>query len=327
MFTSNKYGLFVSVIIVYVLLLPLSANAQIANGSSRFSISPELSFLNGSTDYEIDANAFDPNATDSVSRIRSLLEFPLDVTLVGATVKYSFGGADHIWTATASLNVSISDPSDLMTDKDWIDGVPVSYTESNAEASIIFLSGHVSRRMLTRERYTVALFAGLDYRRIEQDIIGFDGWQDLDRNGVRSPIRGDDTAVIYEVTYLSPEAGLRADVNLSGSFDFATAISTGLVIASDSDDHLLRGIKSEGDGIGIAIGATGELRLRPAVSAMPGFWIGVFGGVRYHYAEGNVTKTWYRDAGSVPAGTVDPDIPYTFESMQTSIGLRLGVDL
>jgi hypothetical protein len=292
--------------------------------TGRLTIVPEVSFLHGSTDYEIDANAFDPSAPDSTTRIRSLLKFPLDMTLVGATAAYSFGSTGRAWSVRVAFKTSLSDPSELMTDEDWFDEFPVSYTESSAKASMLILSGHVSRQIMTRDKLAIALFGGIDFRRTQQDIIGYDGWQDLDRNGVRSPVRGSDSAIIYEVTYFTPEIGVRVDKEFSQATGASIELSSGLLFASDTDDHLLRGIKSEGDGIGVALGATGEFRISPVVSASRNFWIGLLGGVRYHYAEGNVTKTWYRDEGTIPAGTVDADIPYSYESLQTWFGARLG---
>ena len=231
---------FLTAIMLSGLLLAGSAYTQpeiIKSGS--LSLSPEISILDGSTTYEIDANAFDPSASDSVSRIRSKLEFPLDVTLIGAGIAYRFGGVDPVWEARVSFLASVNDPSELMTDEDWIDDDPVSFTESDAQGSALMFSGELARRILTREKFTMHLFGGGTYQRIEQDIIGFDGWQDLDRNGVRSPVRGDDTAVVYEVTYFSAEAGARMDISFSRAFGAAAATSVGLLFASDSDDHVL----------------------------------------------------------------------------------------
>ncbi len=309
-----------------VLILAVTTSASRLDSGKSFGITSEVTLLNGSTDYEIDANAFDPSAPDSVSRIQSQLEFPLDLTLASATVTYCFGGEVRVWFTRVVFKASVSDPSKLMTDEDWIDDFPVSFTESDASASLLMLSWQLSRRIITRDNYMVHLFGGLDYQRIEQNIVGFDGWQDLDRNGVRSPLRGNDSVIAYEVTYLSPEVGVRTDIDFSNSFGGSFSLTSGLLFASDSDDHLLRGIKSEGDGIGVALGASGELRFHPKVSKDHSLWFGLFGGVQYHHAEGDVTKTWYRDEGTITAGTVDADIPYTIKSMLTSIGFRFGLE-
>ena len=127
---------------VLALALAGATFASGPGGEKSFGITPEVTLLTGSTDYEIDANAFDPSAPDSVSRIRSWLEFPLDMTLAGATAAYRFGGDDRIWSVRVVFKASVSDPSGLMTDDDWIDDFPVSYTESDADASILMFSGN-----------------------------------------------------------------------------------------------------------------------------------------------------------------------------------------
>jgi hypothetical protein len=314
-----------SIIPVAVLVVALGARAQSKISTGRFIVSSEMTVLTGSTDYEIDANAFDPDAADSVSRIRSMLEFPLDVTLFGASASLAIGGPEQLWTAEVGFETSVSDPGKLMTDVDWINEFPVSYTESNATVSLVMFSGHIYRRVLTRESTSLDLLAGVSYQKIEQDVVGFDGWQDLDQNGVRSPVRGTDTAIIYEVTYISPELGALAKIDISRSLAANILFTSGMVFASDRDDHPMRGWVSEGDATGVALDSRVDLRFYPPLSQELRLSIGVFGRMRYFYSEGNTTKTWYRDEGSVSAGTVDADIPYTIKSTQPSFGINVGM--
>jgi len=71
-------------------------------------------------------------------------------------------------------------------------------------------------------------------------------------------------------------------------------------------------------------------RGRLTVGLLPGFvpwrWltVGVVGDIFYQHAEGDVTQTWYRNEDQ-PAGTVIANIPYTIESLQYELGVRIGV--
>jgi hypothetical protein len=301
------------------------ATAKTAREATTWTITPSFSRLAGDTRYELNANSPDPRDTDQLVPIRSELVFPLDTTLLGLAVNWSPGQPDtRRWTLAAEFRTNVSDPSDPMTDGDWVDNIQVGYTESPAELDLIHGALEIAYGLRPGPRSSWSLLARLDYQRIEQHLVGYQGWRRSLFSDTIFPTAGTAPVIDYRVTYLTPQLGGRFIFGGNGHLQAGLQATAGLALASDEDDHLLRGRLSEGEGVGFA--AQGRL----TVDLLPGFvswrWltVGLVGDVRFQHAEGEVTQTWYRNEDQ-PEGTVIADIPYTIESLQYEVGLRIGV--
>ena len=98
-----------------------------------------------------------------------------------------------------------------------------------------------------------------------------------------------------------------------------------MLFSSDTDDHLLRGRISEGDATGLSLNANTDLRVLSTEALGGSLFLDLMGWLRYYYATGDQTQTWYKDEGSNPAGTVVSGIAYEVDSLQYGFGLRLGL--
>jgi hypothetical protein len=281
--------------------------------------------LFGDTKYELNAQAENPAEPGTLVDIRSELTFPLDVTLLGVTVSWERGMvASRRWALAAGVHTNITDPSSKMTDEDWIGGRQISYTESNAELDMLLVTADVYYRLRQGQRTALSLLLHFDYQRIEQHLVGFEGWRGSLFSDQRYPVSGSAPVIDYRVEYLSPQFGALGDYRFANFSRLAFQASAGVVFASDTDDHLLRGRISEGNGWGFGLNS------RVALDLLPGFvplgWLSasLIGELRFFHAEGDVDQRWYRDE-DLPAGTEILDIPYQLESLQAQIGVSVGI--
>ena len=155
-------------------------------------------------------------------------------------------------------------------------------------------------------------------------MVGFEGWRGSLFSDQRFPVSGSAPVIDYEVEYLSPQLGAAGDYRFTDSYRLAFQVSAGVVYASDTDDHLLRGRISEGNGWGLGLNSSVALDLLPGF--VPWGWLSasLTGELRFFHAEGNVDQRWYRDE-DLPAGTEILDIPYQLESLQAQIGVSVGI--
>jgi len=231
--------------------------------------------------------------------------------------------ATRRWSLGLEFRTNLDDPSDLMTDGDWIDDVQIGHTESPAELDLWGGALEVAYALRPGPRPRWALLFRADYQRIEQHLVGFEGWRRSLFSEQVFPVAGTAPVLDYEVAHFAPQLGARGRLDLATDLQVSLQGTAGLALARDRDDHLLRGRVSEGDGVGFA----GQGRL--SLDLLPGFvgwkWLtaGLFGEIRYRHAEGDVTQTWYRNEDQ-PAGTVIAGIPYTIESLQWEFGIRFG---
>jgi hypothetical protein len=284
-----------------------------------------VSRLFGDTSYEMNAQADDPTAPGTLTDIRSELEFPLDVTRLGISVDWSPGGSTPgRWSFGAGVYTNLDDPGNRMIDEDWIGPKQFSYTESDAELDLI--GGAVETRYRIREgrRATLFLLFGVDYERVEQRIVGFEGWQASLFSDQRFDVSGTVPVVDYDVTYVVPQAGV-ALAYAGGSHTRLLARTTGgVVYATDTDDHLRRGRVADGSGWGAGVDSRLEIALMPGLAGP--LSVSLAGEFRFLFAEGDVTQRWYRST-DLPAGTEIRDLPYRFERLGAGVGLSLGVGL
>jgi hypothetical protein len=319
------------VILGAVLVLLLAALPRPASPAERtmpvtrggpLSLAITVSQSFGDTRYRLEARAPDPRDAESLVDIESELTFPLEAPLLGLNARWHPGGAPGRWTLTAAVHADLKDPSDAMTDSDWIGGRKIAYSESHGDLDLLLGEAEARYRLQRGERSSLSLLLHLDGQRAKYHLVGFEGWQASLFSEQRYPVSGKAPVIDYDVTYVSVQVGARHVYELTGVLNAASQVSGGILFASDTDDHLLRGRRSEGDGIGVALLGREAVNLVPRTR-----WsFGLDGEVRYLYARGDVTQTWYRDK-DLPAGTVIADIPYTYKSLQFRVGFSLGVRL
>ena len=312
-------------ILCLILLSPLTPAASEVTEPPGLRVGVSVSRLFGDTKYELNALAEDPSEPGTLVDIRSELTFPLDVTLLGLTVSWAREmAASRRWALAAGIHTNVNDPSNKMTDEDWVGGRQYSFTESNAELEMLLLTADVYYRIRKGQRTDLSLFFHFDYQRIEQHMVGFEGWRGSLFSDQRFPVSGSAPVIDYEVEYLSPQLGAAGDYRFTDSYRLAFQVSAGVVYASDTDDHLLRGRISEGNGWGLGLNSSVALDLLPGF--VPWGWLSasLTGELRFFHAEGNVDQRWYRDE-DLPAGTEILDIPYQLESLQAQIGVSVGI--
>lgn len=296
-----------------------------ASAGTSFNIGFGLSRSFGDTRYEMNAQAENPADPGTLVDIRSELIFPLDVILLGLELGWTPVGTEgRGWAATVEVGTGVTDPTNPMTDSDWVGSKHLAYTESPAQMDLIQAAATVRYRLGGHGRTDYALLFRFDYQHIKQHLVGYEGWKSSIFSDVIYEISGTAPVIDYQVTYLGPKLGAEAAWDLGTNSRLKLEGTAGVTFASDKDDHLLRGRLSEGDGIGFG----GQARL--AFDLLPGFvgwrWLTVSlsGDLRFNHAEGEVTQTWYRNE-DLPAGTVIKDIPYEMESLQYEVGLRIGM--
>ncbi len=315
------------IITFYLLTVFLPASAQ---SETQFTGSGVMARGFGNTTYILDALVPIENSPGEYENIRSELEFPLDATLAGVTLELDFQSAKgKKWGVEIGLITNVGNPSSPMTDRDWqripggFDG-QISYIESDADLQLIFLTAEGYYQIFQFNRTAISLLTYFSYQKISQDMTGFEGWRINYATLQQQPISSNDPIIEYEVTYISPQLGLKAAIELSGSIAFEFKASWGLVFASDVDDHLLRGKLSEADAVGLGFNSQAKLSLLPGFALWRHLSLDIVGQFSYYTAEGDQTQRWYQDEGSIAAGTEIKDIPHEFESFQYTISLQIG---
>jgi len=199
-----------------MLLIPCASNAveHKRSNSLRFGITLSQSF--GDTHYELQAKAENPAGGDELVDIRSRLEFPLDVTLLGIFVEWTPGRSpSRRWTVNARFDFNLDDPSDKMTDEDWINSKQLSYSESPSELDMLIAAAEVVYHLRPGARTAADLLFHFDYQRIEQHMVGYEGWQGTIFSDKQFPVSGTAPVLDYTVDYFSPQLGA-ARYDISG---------------------------------------------------------------------------------------------------------------
>lgn len=313
-------------VLTTTLLAALLMSASVASsdgGDIELSLSTSRWF--GSTRYEMSALAEDPTDTDELVDIRSELEFPLDVTLIGAELAWSpRAGALSRWSLTCAARTNLVDPAGVMTDEDWVGDTQLAYTESGAAAEVIAVSTDLGYALRESGRLAWSALLHIDYQRVEQRLEGYEGWRGTLFSDERYEVSGTAPVIDYEVTYLSAGLGGRVRWSPTEHVLLSGRTSVGVARASDRDDHLLRGRISEGSGWGIGAGSRVEMELLPGSLPLDSLSLALAGELRYFLTEGTADQRWYRDE-DMPAGTVISGLPHRIESLQFEISGSVGL--
>jgi hypothetical protein len=210
-----------------------------------------------------------------------------------------------------------------MTDRDWVGAKQFSYTESDGDLGVILATADVGYRLREGERSTVSLLLHCDYQRIEQHLVGFEGWRGSLFSDEQYPVSGTAPVINYEVTYLSGQLGAGATYLVGRHTRLGARATVGVAYASDTDDHLLRGRITEGEGWGVGVNSVLEVDLLPGFAPVSWLSASLAGDLRFFHTEGEADQRWYRDE-DMPAGTVIPDLPHDLESLQLEIRASVG---
>ena len=320
-----------NLLITFTFVLSLS-QTSLAQSKVKFTVTPQVSQNFGLTEYIMDIYIpYDKG----IYVLKSQLEFPLDVVMAGAAVGlHSIGEDIYAWSIEGGYFSNIDDPGGVMKDHDWETDTATglvekfSYTESQTKmkSTLITIEGYLC--VLQKGQFGLDIWGGFRYQKIEQDIIGYDGWQ-IDTNGVRHTVSGIERGIYYRVMYKSPHLGLRSNVELNPHTGISAKAAFALVWASDFDDHLLRNKTATADITGHGFISGVSLRHQmPRTGVMQPFFE-LAGEFVYHHASGGQTQRWYGDDPITPdddeTGIVVSRIPHEINSRQVSVGLRVGL--
>ena len=294
------------------------------HGDHPLQLALSVSSAHGNTRYQLEALSENMIVPGDFEEIKSELAFPLDVPLLGLSATWNPGPENGRWELDLDLLFSMSDPGRYMTDRDWVDGTQIAYTESRSQARIRRGSSTLRWRLRQGRRSSQSLLLGLHGQDADFHLMGFEGWRRSRYSETRHAVSGTAAAIDYRVTSLTPQAGAEAAWTLGTCSQLRIAGTAGPAFAWDRDDHLLRGRLSKGSGVGVGIHALMALDLLPGDAGQDRLSISLVGELHYLHTWGEMTQTWYRNE-DMPAGTVIKDIPYEIESLQPVIGVRAGV--
>ncbi|MFH1687745.1 MAG: hypothetical protein ABIE70_09520 [bacterium] len=339
--------------------LPLATSAQItaeqdisslsvtpAGGPAQlqWTLAPGMWLSSGWTEYQIDFGGwfYTEDLSDSIAyRGRSKLEFPLDDIMIGPELRLiKSDDRGQVWDARLGLYINVNDPDHFMLDHDWIEvgaagfNEKVSYTESRAESKHMVIDAWLTRRLLAGRKFSLGITAGLQYQRILQDEIGYDGWQ-LTTEG-REPVSGAEKAIVYEIKYLLPGLGMQGQWRPNRYSVMELRVVPLAAFVWDRDDHVLRHkeMKASPTGSGVTVGLSGRVEFRQKGGLIP--FLGLAIETSELSAKGTQTQTWYADetyedptSGETVVvaqkGTTISDIEYKTKLKHVRVGIQAGI--
>jgi len=335
-------------LILIVLLVPAVGGAQETQPSqtyseplrTEFTAASSTRFSFGKTEYVMDINQLDSDGARYL--LKSQLEFPLDVPLFGAEFTLDLlRGQQRTWQFSLGIWTNLTDPNGTMYDSDWsnleTDTYEMfSYTESDAEMSSVLLHARAGRVIHHTPATDVLLYGGLHFQNINQDVIGFKGWQ-LDELANRYYFDIENVKGIeYEVTYLMPHAGLAIAQTFTPSITAGAHAAYAAVFVSDFDDHVLRYKTAEADITGNGLLAGLDFTVDIGRNRGRQTFISFTGDLILVRASGAQTQTWYEDelgfdpdtgetVVRVEKGTTLTGLPHDINTTQFHAGLMFGV--
>lgn len=321
-----KTKLLLALALGLIMCHPLFAQRKVS-----FTVDPQISKSFGYTEYIMDIVV---NTDTGLAVLGSKLEFPLDVPLAGVKFRVqAMEDSKDAWWVGGGIFTNINDPDEVMKDTDWTKKrtnlvIDDSYTESGVEMSSTLLMIEATKRVVHRENVNLAMWVGFRYHRIKQDITGWDGWF-IDSNLVLHKQSGTERGIFYRVTYKLPHIGLLSDIEYTRRISLELKAAYVRVFVSDHDDHLLRhkiGASSI-TGSGFISGASIHLNLANKTSLKS--FVSLVSNFAYFHASGSQTQSWYGDDPATPdeddTGAVVSGIPHEINSLQISVGLRVGL--
>jgi hypothetical protein len=321
--------------------LAAPAQGTASEDAWRFELSVPVSYAYGHTTYRIEASDF-------ANSVASELAFPIRTGLVGARARLA--GARQVRRGGPAFEVSgqlavRSQDTAKMKDSDWLDGPDLDpggvpggldiYSESNAKLDARVLEGRFAWEMDgSSPGVLFAPMLGVLYQRFDYAVS--DATQVGYGNFARNPIFLGGPVLEYDVTYVLPYLGARAEIARGTFTGTAEAWFSPFAQADDLDDHLRRGKTARTDASGTALSATVAAR----------FALGARSSVRAEASlvristSGTQDQHWYSndppgtsdsqcslDPDCVPAGTEIRGIPTEITSLRATFGLAYVLSL
>ena len=311
----------------------------------NFQIAPSIGHHFGKTEYILDASYALPDTLGiyNTYRIKSQLEFPLDVFTVGFDLNLSPDTPEKKWSVEAGFYTNFNDPGGIMKDSDWlgierhIDFTKFSYTESKTKMRMYVFNTAFSHHLTKFQGMNISFTGGFRYQTIKQDIMGLDGWQSqLDTlNLILLPpvsFSLDDNLQVgyYEITFKQILLGLTTELYNTGKFTARLKTLYAPVYFDDFDDHILRHktSTSDGDGSGFIASADFSYRLPNHSKSKNTFISGSFEILTLN-ANALQEQRWYGDDPATPGeddtGNIQRGIPHEINSTQFNFGLKVGL--
>lgn len=333
-------------------LLVIMTSTSRAEFPFNISIAPTLGSSFGKTEYIMDIQQtltdesgniiVDDNGQPVVWRLKSQLEFPLDVIMGGATVRFELASdPDFLWFE-GGIYTNLEDPGGDLKDSDWegvtsiLDFTQFSYTESEAKMDGLMLNFEGGLRLFNPGKTSISALAGFRYFKIQQDVVGYDGWfrtfneNTLTYSDEIFPQSGSGLVGYYEVTYRQLQLGLVISTQLQPNLTGRIKAAYSPVWFEDYDDHILRNKEAVADGDGNGFIGLASLRydfdsgggpLKPFLDA----------GVEYVLisTSGLQTQSWYGDDPASPdvddTGLSIGGIPHEVNLNQLNLRLMIGL--
>lgn len=263
----------------------------------------------GYTKYHIQFTEFYPEIGSDVKG-DSELEFPLDVFLVGGTLRLEGQlKSGEKWGVELGASKNLNHPQGYMKDSDWI-AIPqyhfnskFSYTESDAELNALLIHLEARLGIVRRPNLAVDLVGGYEYQDFSFEILGIRGWQGFDVSDrvLLDTLQGVNV-LDYDIKYHIPYGGITARSQFSPRVGFgAKAAISPRAGASDHDDHLLRLFTAESECSGWAWRTGADLRwMFYGDSGKPNWSLGLAFGYKGISTKGTANQVYYGDEPGTP---------------------------
>lgn len=255
-----------------VIFLAVMASTSKAEFPFNISIAPTLGSSFGKTEYIMDIQqpATDENGDVIVDaagqpviwRLKSQLEFPLDVVMGGATLRVELASDPDLLWFEGGIYTNLEDPGGDLKDSDWqglsgiLDYTQFSYTESAARMDNLVLNLEGGLRLFNPGQASISALAGFRYHKIQQDVVGYDGWFRTFDEATMSYSdeiflqSGSGLVGYYEVRYQQIQLGLVSSMQLQPNLTGRLKAAFSPVWFEDYDDHILRRKEAVADGDG-----------------------------------------------------------------------------
>lgn len=302
--------------------LPRPAQAEIW-------LKPELGTQFGNTDFELELEQITPEGD---VKVRSLLEWPVDVVLIGVdsgAVIPARRGTDA-WLTELRLSTNIGHARGEMIDSDWISSrsaelPPTLFAKTRSATDTFALLGDLTGGYRfdapgANEWLAVDLLSGLRAEYYAMTALGAKGkYLDEDGGFRRIEISEDVDAAVYKVVHVLPFVGSRLLIQPLSDLSVALMARVHALLSYSHDDHVLRNKDAYGRAYGAAVSGYSavDYSVTPMVSlglSVEGYYLTSFTGV--------LEQEFYDDDPGTPGDERNsqvPDSDFAVESLRLQL--------
>ena len=281
-----------------------------------FWLKPQLGTQLGTTDFDLQLEQED--ATGDV-KVRSLLEWPVDVWLAGLSAGTAFPSRklEGTWVLEGRFDTSLGDARGKMVDRDWLssrsENIPSTLfakTESNTESFVALgelSAGYRFHHRGDNERLTIDAHGGMRLEYFAMTALGAKG-KYLDRNGDFQPVEiaGDIDAAVYKVVHVLPFVGSQLVLRPIPRLSFPLTARVHALLSYSHDDHVLRNKDAYGRAYGM--GLSSSIASEYAVSGP--LALGLYAEAYYLASlTGILKQEFYDDDPGTPTDERDSQVP------------------